>query len=156
MKHFHSKAVRDSTQNFPTGPVSTFLLTWPDPSPPQTRIFGAVGSTRPQHCSKANCATADKVNGVRPVGDINARKNFAPPLFFGAKRNIFKSSRSAYKTFVSDQGRASFLCESKQKKTEKKTCSYPVTPQCITRRFRLAPRSAKRPGPFGFTNIWRT
>ena len=88
IKYFHSKAVTEATQNFPTGPISTFLLTWPDPSPPQTRMFGAVGSTRPQHCSKANCATADKVNGVRLVGNIAARKNFAPPHFFGAQETF--------------------------------------------------------------------
>ena len=45
IKDFHSKAVMDATQNFPTGPVSTFLLTWPDPSPPQTakRQLGGGG-----------------------------------------------------------------------------------------------------------------
>ena len=48
------------------------------------------------------------------MGDINARKNFAPPLFFGAQKH-FQIVKERLKTFVSDQGRASFLCEAKQK-----------------------------------------
>jgi hypothetical protein len=70
------------------------------------------------------------------VGNIAARKNFAPPLFFGAQKH-FQIVKERLKTFVSDQGRASFLCEAKQK-IEKKTWRYPVTPQCATRRFLLA------------------
>ena len=118
MKHFHSKAVTDATQNFPTGPVSTFLLTWSDPSPPQTRIFGAVGSTRPQHCSKANCATADKVNGVRPVGNIAARKNFAPPLFFGAQETFSNRQGASIKPL--SRIRAGRVFSANQNKKSKK------------------------------------
>ena len=91
----------------------------------------------PQPCSKANCATADKVTTEFARWATWLQEKTLHLHSFSVHKNIFKTSRSAYKTFVSDQGRASFLCEAKQK-IDKKTWRYPVTPQCATRRFLLA------------------
>ena len=57
------------------------------------------------------------------MGNRAARKNFAPPLFFGAQKH-FQIVKERLKTFVSDQGRASFLCEAKQKIEKKKVSSH--------------------------------
>ena len=155
MKHFHSKAVTDATQNFPTGPVSTFLLTWPDPSPPQTRIFRAVGSTRPNPALKQTAPLPTKWQRSSPGGQHRCKKKLSTSTLFRCTRNIFKFQGAPIKPLSRIRAGRVFSA-SQNKKSKKKTCSYPVTPQCITRRFRLNPRSAKRPGPFGFTNIWRT
>ena len=110
-----------------------------------------VGRPAPNTAPKQTAPLPAKWQRSAPVGQHSCKKKLCISTPFRCTVNIFNSSKSASKTFFSDQGRASFLCESKQKKIEKKTCSYPVPPQFITRRFRLTPRSAKRPGPFGFT-----
>ena len=85
------------------------------------------------------------------MGNIAARKNFAPPLFFGAQKH-FQIVKERLKTFVSDQGRASFLCEAKQK-IEKKLGDIRSRPNKQPVGFCLPQRSAKRLWLFGFTSM---
>ena len=83
------------------------------------------------------------------MGNRAARKNFASPLFFGAQKT-FSNLQGVPKTFVSDQGRASFLCEAKQK-IEKKLGDIRSRPNDQPVGFCLPQRSAKRLWLFGFT-----
>ena len=132
IQHFHSKAVSGTTQIFPTRPVSPFLPTWPASSYTNFRR-GRVDP--PNIAPKQTSPLPTSGVGVRPAGNIAARKNFAPPLFFGAHETFSIHQGAHIKTFVSDLGRASF--SAKQTKNRKQTWSFPVTPQCATRRFRL-------------------